>query len=239
MKEIILIGSFQPCDSLSRFCVETQRDLDIHIRLLHYIIDCIMFALHIYHYTVHVYFIINVFNEDSSLNISVSLYLNPSSLFNNHNHQYHDHNHQITTITTTTTTTSTTITTTTTTMTTTTTTTMTTTTTTTTPITTTPTTTPTYRYLQEFTALGTAGGMYHFRDQILSGKPRQLFVMNCDACGEFPLAEMLRFHQSKPSPAFTILGTEVIHCTDFSRERYNTHAKPCDFVHKTCTAPPI
>ena len=67
-----------------------------------------------------------------------------------------------------------------------------------------------HRYLQEYTALGTAGGMYHFRDQILSGSPEAFFVMNCDACGEFPFNEMLAFHRGKGSGAhFTMLGTEV------------------------------
>ena len=66
------------------------------------------------------------------------------------------------------------------------------------------------RYLQEYTALGTAGGMYHFRDQILSGNPEAFFVMNCDVCGEFPFNEMLTFHRGKGSGAhFTMLGTEV------------------------------
>lgn len=67
-----------------------------------------------------------------------------------------------------------------------------------------------YRYLQEYSALGTAGGMYHFRDQILTGNPNLFFVMNADVCGDFPLQEMLEFHQSvDSSPHFTILGTEV------------------------------
>ncbi|XP_052234377.1 mannose-1-phosphate guanyltransferase alpha-A-like isoform X2 [Dreissena polymorpha] len=66
------------------------------------------------------------------------------------------------------------------------------------------------RYLQEYTALGTAGGIYHFRDQILAGKPDYFFVMNADVCGDFPLQEMLDFHRSKPSGTFcTILGTEA------------------------------
>jgi len=66
------------------------------------------------------------------------------------------------------------------------------------------------RYLQEYSALGTAGGMYHFRDQILTGNPDLFFVMNADVCGDFPLREMLEFHQSvDTSPHFTILGTEV------------------------------
>lgn len=66
------------------------------------------------------------------------------------------------------------------------------------------------RYLQEYTALGTAGGMYHFRDQILSGDPELFFVMNSDVCGDFPLQDMLDFHRLiGPNPHFTILATEA------------------------------
>ena len=67
-----------------------------------------------------------------------------------------------------------------------------------------------YRYLQEYQALGTAGGLYHFRDQILAGHPDYFFVMNADVCGDFPLNEMLEFHKTKPETTYcTILGTEV------------------------------
>ena len=34
------------------------------------------------------------------------------------------------------------------------------------------------RYLREYTSLGTAGGLYHFRDAILKGSPSQIFVIN-------------------------------------------------------------
>lgn len=50
------------------------------------------------------------------------------------------------------------------------------------------------RYLQEFTPLGTAGGMYHFRDQIRSGNPEAFFVLNGDVCTDFPLQEMFESH---------------------------------------------
>ncbi|XP_030637804.1 mannose-1-phosphate guanylyltransferase regulatory subunit alpha-B [Chanos chanos] len=64
------------------------------------------------------------------------------------------------------------------------------------------------RYLQEFAALGTGGGIYHFRDQILSGGPAAFFLMNADVCSEFPLEDMLRFHrQHGDSHCGIILGT--------------------------------
>lgn len=64
------------------------------------------------------------------------------------------------------------------------------------------------RYLQEFAALGTGGGIYHFRDQILCGGPSAFFLMNADVCSEFPLQDMLHFHhQHGNSHCGIILGT--------------------------------
>ena len=79
-----------------------------------------------------------------------------------------------------------------------------------------------FRYLQEFAALGTGGGIYHFRDQILSGGPAAFFLMNADVCSEFPLEDMLRFHrQREGSHCGIILGTTVKHLQTRSRERNN------------------
>lgn len=64
------------------------------------------------------------------------------------------------------------------------------------------------RYLQEFTPLGTAGGMYHFRDQIRSGSPMYFFIMNGDVCADFPLQEMVDFYNSKQA-LLTIMATEA------------------------------
>ncbi|XP_030342801.1 mannose-1-phosphate guanyltransferase alpha isoform X1 [Strigops habroptila] len=64
------------------------------------------------------------------------------------------------------------------------------------------------RYLQEYAALGTGGGIYHFRDQILSGGAGAFFVLNADVCSEFPLQEMLEFRQQHgDAHSFVILGT--------------------------------
>lgn len=66
------------------------------------------------------------------------------------------------------------------------------------------------RYLQEFTSLGTAGGMYHFRDQIRAGNPRAFFVLNGDVCADFPLKDLYDFHVERPSSALvTIMSTEA------------------------------
>ncbi|KAF8784799.1 Mannose-1-phosphate guanyltransferase alpha-A like protein [Argiope bruennichi] len=63
-------------------------------------------------------------------------------------------------------------------------------------------------YLQEYTALGTAGGIYHFRDQIQSGDPEAFFLINGDVCGDFPLVEMTEFHKENEG-WITVLGTEA------------------------------
>ncbi|VEL19330.1 unnamed protein product [Protopolystoma xenopodis] len=66
------------------------------------------------------------------------------------------------------------------------------------------------RYLQEFTSLGTAGGIYQFRDQLLAGEPDLLFVMNSDVCCDLPLREMLEFHRQLGSgDRFVMMATEA------------------------------
>lgn len=55
------------------------------------------------------------------------------------------------------------------------------------------------RYLQEFTPLGTGGGLYHFRDQIRAGNPNSFFLLNGDVCADFPLKELWTFHEERPS----------------------------------------
>ena len=64
------------------------------------------------------------------------------------------------------------------------------------------------QYLREYQALGTAGGLYHFRDAILKGNPERFFVLNADVCCSFPLNEMLKLFEEKDAEAI-ILGTRV------------------------------
>lgn len=94
------------------------------------------------------------------------------------------------------------------------------------------------RYLQEFTPLGTAGGMYHFRDQIRSGSPMCFFVMNGDVCADFPLLQMLEFHSGKQA-LLTIMATEATRqqslnygCMVLGKESEVAHyvEKPSTFV---------
>ncbi|XP_032523985.2 mannose-1-phosphate guanyltransferase alpha-A [Danaus plexippus] len=65
------------------------------------------------------------------------------------------------------------------------------------------------RYLQEFTPLGTGGGLYHFRDQIRAGNPTAFFLLNGDVCADFPLKELWTFHEKTSQSLITIMGTEA------------------------------
>lgn len=81
-------------------------------------------------------------------------------------------------------------------------------------------------YLREYTALGTAGGLYHFRDAILKGKPERLLVLNADVCCSFPLGEMLKLFEEKDAEA-VILGTRVSNeaATNFGCIVSDSHTK--------------
>ena len=67
------------------------------------------------------------------------------------------------------------------------------------------------RYLQEFQPLGTVGGLYHFRDQIMLGDPSALIILYADISSDFPLKEMWEFHKQHNHGKHTVLGTEVSH----------------------------
>merc|ERR1712029_1106952 len=64
------------------------------------------------------------------------------------------------------------------------------------------------RYLQEYAPLGTAGGIYHFRDQIRAGNPDAFFVMNGDVCCDFPLESMVSSHTASGA-SLTLMTTEA------------------------------
>ena len=70
------------------------------------------------------------------------------------------------------------------------------------------------RYLQEHCRLRTGGGIYHFRDQILSGNPSAFFVFNSDVCCNFPVKDMYEFQRNTNGGKICVmLGTEVCTCT--------------------------
>ncbi|CAH1758430.1 18812_t:CDS:10 [Entrophospora sp. SA101] len=74
------------------------------------------------------------------------------------------------------------------------------------------------RYLREYQSLGTAGGIYHFRDGIQRDKPEHVFVLNADVACDFPLAEMMKFHNTHRGLC-TILGKKI--------NRENAHKYGC------------
>ncbi|KAA8916700.1 hypothetical protein TRICI_001158 [Trichomonascus ciferrii] len=64
------------------------------------------------------------------------------------------------------------------------------------------------KYLREYKAMGTAGGLYHFRDVILKGNPSKFFVIHADVCSSFPLEQINKLFEEKNARA-VILGTRV------------------------------
>ena len=82
------------------------------------------------------------------------------------------------------------------------------------------------QYLREYQALGTAGGLYHFRDVILKGGLERFFVLNADVCCSFPLNEMLKLFEEKDAEA-VILGTRVSNeaASNFGCIVSDTHSK--------------
>jgi len=67
-------------------------------------------------------------------------------------------------------------------------------------------------YIHEEYEMGTAGGLFHLRDQILSDTPESVFVLHCDIVCPFPLKEMLAFHREKVRElgiAGTLLASRV------------------------------
>ena len=54
-----------------------------------------------------------------------------------------------------------------------------------------------HRYLQEYQPLGTAGGLYHFRDQIISSDVSAILVIHADIFCILPLQEMIELYKKK------------------------------------------
>ncbi|CAG0913410.1 unnamed protein product [Notodromas monacha] len=66
------------------------------------------------------------------------------------------------------------------------------------------------RYRQEYAALGTAGGIYHFRDHIRKGDPEGFFILNGDVCADFNLVDLLETHRKakETGALLTMMGTD-------------------------------
>lgn len=91
----------------------------------------------------------------------------------------------------------------------------------------------TIKYLREYKAMGTAGGLYHFRDVILKGKPDNFYVIHADVCSSFPLTEISEFAAKKKAHA-VILGTRVPAkiANNFGSIVANDDAKVVHYVEK-------
>ncbi|KAI6197921.1 NTP-transferase domain-containing protein [Aphelenchoides besseyi] len=69
-------------------------------------------------------------------------------------------------------------------------------------------------YLEESGANGTAGGILQFKNKILRpvgsfDPPSAVFVLNCDVCGDLPVAEMVTELDRNPKAEAIILTTEA------------------------------
>ncbi|KAL7672901.1 hypothetical protein ACOME3_007780 [Neoechinorhynchus agilis] len=64
------------------------------------------------------------------------------------------------------------------------------------------------RYLCEYTALGTAGGLYHFRDRLTYGDPDVIFFTNGDICGDLAIEQLFDVYRTTGNDN-VILTTEV------------------------------
>ncbi|KAJ9075857.1 hypothetical protein DSO57_1031659 [Entomophthora muscae] len=64
------------------------------------------------------------------------------------------------------------------------------------------------KYLREYQPMGTAGGLYHFRDELRKGNPEGIFVLHADVCCNPPFSEIIGFHKSRKALC-TIVGTKV------------------------------
>ncbi len=65
------------------------------------------------------------------------------------------------------------------------------------------------RYLREYKALGTAGGLMHFHSELMRGNPSHMIVMNADICCSFPLENMLLHLNRHPKAVACVLSTAV------------------------------
>ena len=76
------------------------------------------------------------------------------------------------------------------------------------------------RYLREYQPLGTAGGLYFFRDLILLGDPDAVIVLHADICADFQLPRAVAFHQAVGDGShMTVLTSRALHTTSVTASR--------------------
>uniref|UniRef100_A0A183TZ88 NTP_transferase domain-containing protein n=1 Tax=Toxocara canis TaxID=6265 RepID=A0A183TZ88_TOXCA len=93
------------------------------------------------------------------------------------------------------------------------------------------------RYLEEPEALGTAGGLDHFRSIILEGNPSGIFVLNADVCGDLPVSEMVDELKKKPEAHCLLLTTEATRdqSVNFGSVVIDSNGKVLHYVDKPTT----
>ncbi|GMR53154.1 hypothetical protein PMAYCL1PPCAC_23349, partial [Pristionchus mayeri] len=65
------------------------------------------------------------------------------------------------------------------------------------------------RYVQEKGPQGTAGGLARLKEELLSGSPEGIFVMNADVCGDLPVDEMVEQLSAQKEAQCILLTTEA------------------------------
>uniref|UniRef100_A0A915B133 Nucleotidyl transferase domain-containing protein n=1 Tax=Parascaris univalens TaxID=6257 RepID=A0A915B133_PARUN len=93
------------------------------------------------------------------------------------------------------------------------------------------------RYLEEPEALGTAGGLDHFRSVILEDCPTAIFVLNADVCGDLPVSEMVTELSQKPEADCLLLTTEATRdqSVNFGSVVIDSSGKVLHYVDKPTT----
>jgi mannose-1-phosphate guanylyltransferase len=85
------------------------------------------------------------------------------------------------------------------------------------------------KYLREFQPLGTAGGLYFFRDLIMTNSPDALLVIHADICSDIPVEDLVHFHASIAESAnhMTVMSTTAR--KDMAKKLWLSHCRRQDF----------
>jgi len=88
----------------------------------------------------------------------------------------------------------------------------------------------TCKYLKETDRLGTAGGLIHFKDEILSSDWEDIVVTHHDLCSSFPMASLYQFHKSHKKVC-TIMCTKTTPEESSKYGCYVTHPETNELLH--------
>ncbi|KNC72674.1 hypothetical protein SARC_14767, partial [Sphaeroforma arctica JP610] len=66
------------------------------------------------------------------------------------------------------------------------------------------------RYLPESKGLGTGGGMYYYREEIMRGDPDKILVIHVDVVANFPFDAMIKNFEKLPEgKVVSVMGVKV------------------------------